>query len=535
MEPCLRKTSIESFLRLFSWFFDLQGDEGEDYDLFPFAKKSLPAYPCLDSFDFPSDQSLSDRVWARTLTPQLLRVAAPGESTTEFKHKMVIYSPQLVACQFELAQAIPMPNPLTTDEPFVHYKTKDVKEVARCKAEEAQRFECYQRVSHLKRFFLTTSSFSAWWSNYFTSQCPSLAHALVILGFDLVLTNVNLDPVQSSPINVKTKGMHLQEIIAFEKFYKVKSNVKWIRPTFYDALEVWKRKKEAHLDRCLKKYFSARDRNPFVERDNLMKPFTYPPFPNAPFGLADSFPDPPRGPLSSDYIPNYSKTRHVTICSHKWCQQRDYLVQGRTTIERYPPDAKPVRIIGTTSEPTHRRKDVTSEGESQDKPKKEKKSKKSSGRSKKRAASDIEGEVPVLRTSSKKQTASDTGAEIPHPKAKKLKVKTTKREKALVGSEEEKTQKKEHSISSPQSDTIGAEGIEASKATLKVSKLPKLLRVSKLPRLQILIYPKLRRQKDPSWPVIGRLSRIQLPIQLSQQQLLKPREARPGMLPELSY
>ncbi|MED6203905.1 hypothetical protein PIB30_004035 [Stylosanthes scabra] len=195
-----------------------------------------------------------------------------------------------------------------------------------------------------------------------------------------------------------------------------------------------------------------------------MKPFTYPPFPNAPFGFADSFPDPPKGSLSSDYIPNYFKTRHVTICSYKWCQQRDYFVQGRTTIERHPPDAKPTKIIGTASEPTHQKKDMTSEGESQDKPKKEKKPKKSSSRSKKRAASDIEGEVPASGTSSKKRTSSDTGAEIPHPKAKKLKAKTAKRERTLVGNEEEKTQKKEHSASSPQSDTIGAEGIETTKA-----------------------------------------------------------------------
>ncbi|MED6175396.1 hypothetical protein PIB30_077956 [Stylosanthes scabra] len=102
---------------------------------------------------------------------------------------------------------------------------------------------------------------------------------------------------RSAPVSKKTKGKHINEILSFDKFYKIKWNVKWIRPTFYSALEVWERKKAAHEDRCFKKYLKAKAINPFIRRKLFMHPFQYPPFPNAQFGIADRLPDPVKGAI----------------------------------------------------------------------------------------------------------------------------------------------------------------------------------------------------------------------------------------------
>ncbi|MED6163578.1 hypothetical protein PIB30_081342 [Stylosanthes scabra] len=73
-----------------------------------------------------------------------------------------------------------------------------------------------------------------------------------------------------------------------------------------------------------------------------MRPFQYPPFPNAQFGTADRLPDPAKGPLSRDYITNplLPYLCGVTSTPYDWCQETDYLISGYTRIEGYSPGKK---------------------------------------------------------------------------------------------------------------------------------------------------------------------------------------------------
>ncbi|MED6214294.1 hypothetical protein PIB30_101676 [Stylosanthes scabra] len=337
---------FNTFCSFFPWFFDLREDlESEDCDLFPFVGLPLAAIPCFESLDFLSDQAYGDELWAHSLTPQKLRVGAPGEGIQEMRYKMNLYSPQLVARQVGFAQALPSPTFLDSKDQMVQYEITHTDELVEASKAVEERVKNYQRLSSLVRCYYSTKSFDAWCSNYFSSHCPSL---------EQTLANLNLNSiVQSAPVLKKTKGEHVNEILSFEKFYKVKWNVKWIRPTFYSALEVWERKKAAHEDRCFKKYLKAKAINPFIRRELFMHPFSYPPFPNAQFGIADRLLDPPKGPLSRDYISNPLSPHlcGVTPTPYQWCQETSHLISGYTRIEGYPPGATPVLITSTASDP----------------------------------------------------------------------------------------------------------------------------------------------------------------------------------------
>ncbi|MED6151882.1 hypothetical protein PIB30_086640 [Stylosanthes scabra] len=112
-------------------------------------------------------------------------------------------------------------------------------------------------------------------------------------------------PFLSAPVSKKTKGTHINDILSFEKFYKVKWNVVWLRQTFYSTLDIWKRKKTAHEDRCFRNYLKAKQIDPLARLECFVKPSKYPPFPNAEFCIADRLPDPwPNLLLLKEQLPN---------------------------------------------------------------------------------------------------------------------------------------------------------------------------------------------------------------------------------------
>ncbi|MED6212281.1 hypothetical protein PIB30_081788 [Stylosanthes scabra] len=122
---------FDTFCSFYPWFFDLREDlEGGDYDLFPFVGLPLPAAPCFDSLDFPSDQAYGDEMWAYTLIPQKLRVGAPSEGIREMRYKMNLYSPQFVARQFGFAQALPTPSSFNPKDQLVKYEIDHTDELA---------------------------------------------------------------------------------------------------------------------------------------------------------------------------------------------------------------------------------------------------------------------------------------------------------------------------------------------------------------------------------------------------------------------
>ncbi|MED6138391.1 hypothetical protein PIB30_073869, partial [Stylosanthes scabra] len=238
------------------------------------------------------------------------------------RYKLNLYSPQFVARQFGFAQALSFPVYFNPAEPLVKYEKSNTAEFDDAISLTEERVKGYHRVPGLTRCCYSTQSFNDWWSSYFISHCPSLEQAL---------TNLNLASiVQSAPVSKKTKGTHINEILSFEKFYKVKWNVMWLRPTFYSTLDIWKRKKAAHEDRCFKNYLKAKQIDPLTCPERFVKPFRYPPFPNAQFGISYRLPDP------------------IKV-------------------------AKPIAIRGTASEPTKPVEDWVSDAEHSPKKKKEKK------------------------------------------------------------------------------------------------------------------------------------------------------------------
>ncbi|MED6114351.1 hypothetical protein PIB30_079473 [Stylosanthes scabra] len=252
---------------------------------------------------------------------------------------MNLYSPQFVARQFGFAEALPSPTSLNSEDQLVQYEIAHTDELVRAAEAVEERVKTNRRVSNLVRCYYSTESFDAWWLDFFSSHCLFLEHVLANLSLNSV--------VQSALVSKKTKCEHINEITSFEKFYKVKWNVKWIRPTFYSALEVWERKKAAQEDRCFKKYLKAKAINPFIRRELFMRPFSYYSFPNAQFGIANRLPDPPKGLLSRDYITN-PRSPHlcgVTSTPYEWCQETNHLISGYTRIEGYPPASDPHKSI----------------------------------------------------------------------------------------------------------------------------------------------------------------------------------------------
>ncbi|MED6165793.1 hypothetical protein PIB30_103013 [Stylosanthes scabra] len=96
-----------------------------------------------------------------------------------------------------------------------------------------------------------------------------------------------------------------------------------------------------------------------------MKPFKYPPFPNAQFGIADRLPDPVKGILSRDYITNPLAPHlcGVTSSPYEWCRETHHPISGFTKIEKYPPAAKSIAIKGTASKPIKPAEDWVSDSE----------------------------------------------------------------------------------------------------------------------------------------------------------------------------
>ena len=62
----------------------------------------------------------------------------------------------------------------------------------------------------------------------------------------------------------KTKGTHVQEILQFERFFKVKYNPRVVLRVVWDAMNIFKQKKEQHEGRCWRAFEKAKSLNPFA-------------------------------------------------------------------------------------------------------------------------------------------------------------------------------------------------------------------------------------------------------------------------------
>ncbi|MED6123524.1 hypothetical protein PIB30_049982 [Stylosanthes scabra] len=121
------REALNYFLNL---FMSIDSEESEQYLTHPVIAKTNPLafVNSLIHFD-PTEQATADDFWSKILTAQRLPVGLPGESTVALKKKVVSYSPQFVAHQFGLAQALPAPISMSIGEQLVHYEVLDVQEL----------------------------------------------------------------------------------------------------------------------------------------------------------------------------------------------------------------------------------------------------------------------------------------------------------------------------------------------------------------------------------------------------------------------
>ncbi|MED6222332.1 hypothetical protein PIB30_063303 [Stylosanthes scabra] len=117
----------EAFIHFLTLFINIDSDEDENYLTYPLTGKEN-VLPFVNSFTDPdpSIQAILDEYWSTILTSRLLPVGLPGEYNVALKRKVVSYSPQYVACQFGLAQALPTPILPDTDDQLVHYEVDDL-------------------------------------------------------------------------------------------------------------------------------------------------------------------------------------------------------------------------------------------------------------------------------------------------------------------------------------------------------------------------------------------------------------------------
>ncbi|MED6138616.1 hypothetical protein PIB30_075954 [Stylosanthes scabra] len=164
----------EAFTHFLTLFMNIDSDEGENYLTYPLTGKENEL-PFVNSFTNPDPpiQAILDEYWSTILTARLLPVGLPGESNVALKKKVVSYSPQYVAHQFGLAQALPAPLFPDTDDQLVHYEVDDLKKLEQLLDRNHERIEeqfNHQSFPEIARCWQCTQTFTTWWSKYFKNH-----------------------------------------------------------------------------------------------------------------------------------------------------------------------------------------------------------------------------------------------------------------------------------------------------------------------------------------------------------------------------
>ncbi|MED6150049.1 hypothetical protein PIB30_068424 [Stylosanthes scabra] len=163
----------KAFIHFLTLFMNIDSEEGENYLTYPLTKENV--LPFVNSFTDPnpSIQAVLDEYWSTILTARLLPVGLPVELNVALKRKVVSYSPQFVARQFGLAQALPAPILPDTDDQLVHYEVNDLGKLEQLLDHNHERMEEQfnrQSFPQIVRCWLYTQSFATWWSKYFTTH-----------------------------------------------------------------------------------------------------------------------------------------------------------------------------------------------------------------------------------------------------------------------------------------------------------------------------------------------------------------------------
>ncbi|MED6187955.1 hypothetical protein PIB30_081390 [Stylosanthes scabra] len=153
---------------------NIDSEESEEYLTHPLVGKVNPLafVNSFTHFDHV-EQANSNDFWSRILTAQRLPVGLLGESTIALRKKVVSYSPQLVARQFGLAQALPSLVSTDAREQLIRYEVSNVHDLERIldknHAKMESQFNC-KSLPEITKCYLCTPSFPSWWSKYFSTQ-----------------------------------------------------------------------------------------------------------------------------------------------------------------------------------------------------------------------------------------------------------------------------------------------------------------------------------------------------------------------------
>ena len=140
--------------------------------------------------------------------------------------RLYAYQPNCLACQFGLSQTIPLLMFRSKDALMINKATEVCETLSKTIKYYEQRRPTYTPFDAGKSFYMT-KEFRAWWLNYFDLMRPSL---------DTCMDRLTENPIlQTLPADRKKKGTHWQEIVAFEKFFKVNYNPRKLRQTIIDA------------------------------------------------------------------------------------------------------------------------------------------------------------------------------------------------------------------------------------------------------------------------------------------------------------
>ena len=131
------------------------------------------------------------------------------------------------------------------------------------------------------------------------------------------------------------------KVYIFEKsfnlniFFKVKYNPRAVLGLVREAMDVFKRKKEQYDGRCWHAFEKAKSISPFARKESYVTLFLFRTLPNASFGIANDYLDPPQDPCGTLYL--HPRHKDVTFTGLHLSKMTKHFIQSESRVMQYPP------------------------------------------------------------------------------------------------------------------------------------------------------------------------------------------------------
>ena len=157
-----------------------------------------------------------------------------------------------------ISQAILMPYLLDLQVQLCGASCREFSDLEYFLAENDEKWSLYSPFNFENSFF-ATPSFITWWLKYYKSQ-----HERILVCKEILVANLPNVSLQKKAASTKTKGTDVWEILQFKHYFKVKYNPRAVLTMVWDAMDVFKRKKEQHEGRCWRAFEKAKSINLFA-------------------------------------------------------------------------------------------------------------------------------------------------------------------------------------------------------------------------------------------------------------------------------